>query len=384
MRTFRVFLLALTFVALTRGAAAQILDTEVWVGKVGLRDGGFAVSDLKNISNHRGYDNQPAFLPDGASLLFTTEAANLDDTGLGVHAVRYDFATGRSTPLPLARGFSPTPAKDGQIMLLRQGGVWLHDARGKLLRALTDTKEAGYFYRFEDDRWVLFMNDKDRRIVLYDPVTHALETMITGAITAPYRVPGDRAVTFVVQTKVADKDTLTLHRLDVDTKRVTTLATIPFPTGGHHVWTPRGTIFIASANTIHEWDPRRPTEWPIVYRFDDPDLQGITRIALSPAADRIALVSTARDETVVRDSRAAANDAMTAALAKFRGTSYVRTPESFTIAGSSVTEHGTWVRRWRTTDGPVELHGRYTAVWKREVGENGVPSWDLASEKTNE
>ena len=40
---------------------------------------------------------------------------------------------------------------------------------------------------------MLFMNDQDRRIVLYDPRSHALETMITGAITAPYRVPGERA-----------------------------------------------------------------------------------------------------------------------------------------------------------------------------------------------
>jgi hypothetical protein len=373
MRTIGVLFLML---ALAPAGAAQILETEVWAGSLDLRDGRFAVSDLKNISNHRGYDNQPSFLPDGRSLLFTTEASSLDETGLGVHAVRYDLATGKSTPLPLARGFSPTPTADGRIMVLREGGVWLHDARGKLVRALTATKEAGYFNRFEDDTWVLFMNDKDRRIVLYDPQSHALETMITGAITAPYRVPGERAVTFVTQAE----QTRTLHRLDVDAKRVTTLATIPFPTGGHHVWTPRGTIFIASGSEIHEWDPRRPTEWPIAHRFDSADLQGITRIALNGAADRIAIVSTANDETVVRNSRAAANDGMVEALKKYHGTSYVRTTESLSMDGSSATEKGTWVRRW----GSNELRGRYTAVWRRTVGGNGTPSWTLDTERTNE
>nr|MDP9194993.1 hypothetical protein [Acidobacteriota bacterium] len=361
-------------------ANAQILDTEVWIGALDLRDGGFAVSDLKNISNHRGYDNQPSFLPDGASLLFTTEASSLDETGLGVHAVRYDIAKDKATPLPLARGFSPTPSSDGKIMLLRQGGVWLHDARGKLLRAVVETKEAGYFQRFEDDRWVLFMNDKDRRIVLYDPVSHALETMITGAITAPYRVPGERAVTFAVQ----DKETLTLHRLDIDEKRVSLLATIPFRSGGHHVWTPRKTIFIASGAQIHEWDPAKPDQWPVVHRFEEPDFQGITRIALSPASDRIAIVSTARDETVVRNSRAAANDAMKTALSKFKGTSYVRTLETLSMQDSSATEQGTWIRRWRTNEGPVELRGRYTATWNRQIGGNGTPSWTLQREVTNE
>jgi hypothetical protein len=305
---------------------------------------------------------------------------NLDETGQGVHAVRYDLATGKSTPLPQARGFSPTPTADGRIMVLREGGVWLHDTRGKLLRALTKTTQAGYFNRFEDETWVLFMNDKDRRIVLYDPKTHALETMITGAITAPYRVPGERAVTFVVQSE----ETRTLHRLDVDAKRVTTLATVPFPTGGHHVWTPRGTLFMASGPAIHEWDPRRASEWPIVHRFDSPDLQGITRIALNAAADRIALVSTANDETVLRNSRAAANDAMAEALKKFRGTSYVRTMESLSMDGMSMdgmsaTERGTWVRRW----GANELRGRYTAAWRRIVGGNGTPFWTLEREATN-
>jgi hypothetical protein len=377
MRTSTVLFLA-SLLSFT--AHAQILDTEVWVGAVDLRDGGFAVSELRNASSHRGYDNQPAFLPDGHSLLFTTEAENLDETGLGVHAVRYDARTGKTTPLPLARGFSPTPTGDGRIMLLREGGVWLHDARGKLLRALADTKQAGYFLRFEDDTWVLFMNDQDRRIVLYDPKTHALETMIAGATTAPYRVPGERAVTFVTE----DKETRTLHRLDVDAKRVSTLATIPFPTGGHHVWSRRGTLFIASGSSIHEWSPSKPTEWPVVYRFDSPDLQGITRIALNATADRIALVSTARDEVVVRDSRAAANDAMAAALKKFRGTSYVRTPESIELANASATERGTWTRRWRSRDGAVEQHGRYRATWRREVSGNGTPSWTLESEVTNE
>jgi Tol biopolymer transport system component len=377
MRTPLIFLGAMLFSA---AAGAQILETEVWVGAVDLRDGGFKVSELRNISEHRGYDNQPAFLPDGNSLLFTTEAISLDDTGLGVHAVRYDLGTNKATRLPLAKGFSPTPAENGRIMLLREGGVWLHDARGKLLRALTKTTQAGYFTRFEDGTWVLFMNDKDRRIVFYDPHTHALETMIAGAITAPYRVPGERAVTFVVQ----ENETRTLHRLDVDTKRVSTLATIPFRTGGHHVWTPRGTLFIASGNEIREWNPQRPSEWPVVHRFDSPDFQGITRIALSPVADRIAIVSTARDEVVVRNSRAAANDAMAAALSKFRGTSYVRTPESFSHAADTATERGTWTRRWPTREGPVELRGRYITHWRRTVGGNGTPSWVVEKEVTNE
>jgi hypothetical protein len=376
MRKFAAVLLLLSCAS---AASAQIIDTEVWVGALDLSDG-FAVSGLRNISNHPGYDNQPAFLPDGESLLFSSEAESLSETGLGVHAVRYDLRTNRATPLPLARGFSPTPAENGWIMTLREGDVRLHDSSGKPLRTLTKSKGAGYFTRFEDGAWVLFMNDKDRRIVLYDAGTAALETMATGAITAPYRVPGERAVTFVVQ----EKETLTLHRLDVDAKRVTLLATIPFPTGGHHTWTPDGTLFIASGGTIYEWDPKHPEAWLAVHHFDEPGLQGITRIALSPKADRIAIVSVAPDETVLRDSRLLSNRDMAARLAPYRGTSYVLTTETLQLERDTATEKGTWIRRWRGTDGPVELRGRYTTIWHRQPAGNGTVFWAPQSERTTE
>ena len=64
---------------------------------------------------------------------------------------------------------------------------------------------------------------------------------------------------------------------------------------------------MASGHTIYEWNPAKPDDWRVAATFDDPELQGLTRIAISPRGDRIALVSTPRDETIIRDSRAASN-----------------------------------------------------------------------------
>jgi hypothetical protein len=422
MRILAAALLA----AVTVSAYAQVLTTEVWVGKLD-RSAGFAVSDLQNLSNHPGYDNQPAFFPDGARLLYTSEAGGLSDTGQGVNAVLVDLVSGTQTTLAEARGFSPTPASDGKnITMLREGGVWLHALDGKLLGPVVDTKEAGYYTRFDDRTWVLFMNDKERRIVIRDQKTKALETMATGAITAPYRVPGQRAVTFVSEDPFpmpenAAKDakpSLVLRKLDLKTKKVTTLATLPFPTGGHHVWTSRGTILMASGGQIYEWSPEKPSEWTKVWSASEPDLQGITRIALSPKEDRIALVSVPRGATVVRESRAASNDALAKRNAEavtsfftndghliassgseYDGTDsiqkgyadvfaerpdvvYVRTPESIEESRSdgAVSERGTWTGTWTTPAGPIEMRGQYLAVWRRSIGDNGTPAWRTQSE----
>jgi ketosteroid isomerase-like protein len=402
---------------------AQINDSEVWVGSLDMSGGRFAVSNLVNISKHPGYDNQPAFFPDG-KLVFTTQIAVLDETGHAVQAVIHDFAKGTSTPVPGALGFSPTPAADGSLMLLRDGHVVLHDAAGKESQ-LTETKDAGYFARFDEQTWVLYINDKQRRIAMYDPKTKALDTMALGSMTAPFRIPGKRAVSFVaVEPFPAPEGVappprkLFLRQLNLDDHQVTTLASISFPTSGSHVWTSRGTLLMASGHTIYEWNPAKPDDWPVAATFDNPELQGLTRIAVSPRGDRIALVSTPRDETIIRDSRAASN----AALAAHNGAAFaqvlkddatvvaasgkvtqgraaiqqgiesrwnsqpdlvfVRTPTSIEISrrDPAASERGSWTGHTTTPAGAADSRGDYLAVWRKTTTSAGLPSWTIASE----
>jgi ketosteroid isomerase-like protein len=422
MRTLVLFLALLPAATLS----AQINDSEVWVGSLDLSGGSFAISNLVNISKHPGYDNQPAFFPDGR-LVFTSQIAFLDETGHAVQAMIHDFASGATVPVAGALGFSPTPAADGSLMLLRDGHVVLHEASGNET-ALTGTKDAGYFARFDDRTWVLYMNDKQRRIVVYDATTKALDTMAIGAATAPIRIPGKRAVTFVAAepfpapegdaAKSAPPRTLHLRQLDVDSRRITTLAAVPFATSGNHVWTSRGTLLMASGHTIYEWNPAHPDEWRKAAEIDNPELQGLTRIALSPRGDRIALVSTPRDETIIRDSRAASNEALaahngnayaqilkedaivTAASGKVtQGRAarqqemelrwkaqpdlvFVRTPASIEISRSdpAASERGTWTGHATTPAGPADSRGDYLAVWRKTMSSAGLPSWTIASE----
>src|SRR4051794_41504290 len=206
--------------------------------------GRLAVSNLTNISKHPGYDNQPAFFPDG-KLVFTSQIAVLDETGHAVQAVIHDFANGTSTPIAGALGFSPTPAGNGSLMLLRDGHVVLHDASGKESQ-LTETKDAGYFTRFDEQTWVLFMNDKQRRIVIYDPKTKTLDTMAIGATTAPFRIPGKHAVSFVAVEPFSPPGgggpsrELFLRPLDLHDRPRPPPPPLPFPTSGSHPSTSPG------------------------------------------------------------------------------------------------------------------------------------------------
>ncbi len=416
--------LALSLLAATTPAWAQP-DVDVWVGDLAWRDGRLVTSNLVNISHRPGYDNQPAFFPDQKTLAYTTW------TGEETNAVLYDLATATATDLPEAKGFSPTPTADGkQLMLLHQGRVELHDLAGKLVAPLTDTTDAGYFSRVDERTWVLFMNDKQRRIVIYDARKKTLDTLSTGAITPLYRVPNERAYTFVAETPFSpDPDAaakidpatvkLELRKLDVKTRRVSVLSTIPFPATGHHVWTAHNTVLMASSGTIQEWNPTTPDRWTPVAKLDAPDLQGISRIAISPRGDKIALVSMPRDETLIRDARLDSNKAIAAravdaivegmeddvvitrgsgavvngkeeakkafteAFAGSQDLVYARTTERVEVSTSEplAAEHGAWTARWTKADGQAGAkQGTYLAMWKKKIGRDGLPEWKIRSE----
>jgi ketosteroid isomerase-like protein len=166
---------------------------------------------------------------------------------------------------------------------------------------------------------------------------------------------------------------------------------------------------------IYEWSPSRPGEWTPIYRSEDPDLQGITRIAISPRGDKIALVSTPRDETIIREARAAFNQALATRppdLARFytddalmvsvygerrQGRDAIVTGFAADMSGevayvrnlavvqvsdgrSVASERGTWSRRVVASGGEASVGGDYLTVWRRTLSASGTPVWAIENE----
>ncbi|HVT44787.1 MAG TPA: DUF4440 domain-containing protein [Thermoanaerobaculia bacterium] len=404
------FALVMSFLSAAPVMALPRPDLEVFVASLDLDGGRFVVTDPVNISNRPGYDSQPAFLADRATLIYAA------GVGAVPHAVRYHLPSGKTTSIERAVGFSPTPgAKDSTVALVREGRVWLHRMDGAPVRPLIEVTGVGYFAQFDERSFVLFINDENRRIVVHDAKRRQTLNLATRAITPPIVVPGERAATFAGED---DDGRLSLSRVDLNDRRLTRLTSIPFATSGHHAWTPRGTVIMASGGTLHEWDPKAGGEWTAVYRFDEPELQSITRVVINSTGDRIALVSAPSDETMIRNARRFSNEAIAAhdaagaaehftdevsitrgngvtirgrdaarkaleeAFASSSGIRYVREPESIEIStvGPVAAEHGTWRGTWTTTEGAVEMSGVYMAMWKSETTLQATRDWRIHSE----
>ena len=100
------------------------------------------------------------------------------------------------------------------------------------------------------------------------------------------RIPGRHAVSYVQRDSAGGA----IHEIDPVTGGSLKLA--PLPEGNEFfAWTPAGELLSASGNALLVWRPAR-AGWEAVTRFSEPGLQRISRIAVSPRGDFLALVGT--------------------------------------------------------------------------------------------
>jgi hypothetical protein len=110
----QLFLSTLAVVICLCGAIAQNQppSTDIFTSDLEKRDGRLSFSRPFNITNREGYDNQPYFLPDGESLLFTSIRE-----GTSPDIYRYTFRDRSTTQLTKTTEgeYSPTPMHGGRF-----------------------------------------------------------------------------------------------------------------------------------------------------------------------------------------------------------------------------------------------------------------------------
>jgi hypothetical protein len=281
---------AAALVLAVSGAHAQNA-TDIFLADITLREGQLHIGEPTNVTQRDGYDNQPWFLPDGSAFLYASERDGQTDI------FRYDLRTGtavRVTDTP-ENEYSPTLPLDGSRLLvvrwptdMSTGALWWFTPDGRPIEQAAGSVDRVGYYAFADEHTLaLFINDSVQSFLLAD--TRSGDTTRIGQEmggSAPRAIPGEDAVSFL---RRHDDDTWWLSRLNLRTHAVTPL--VPMLEGvANYAWTPAGSVLAAQRGTIHEWTPDSGS-WRTVITFDDPELQNITRIAITDAGDRIAFVS---------------------------------------------------------------------------------------------
>ncbi|HEU4693808.1 MAG TPA: hypothetical protein VFS23_35835, partial [Vicinamibacterales bacterium] len=100
---------------------AQAPPPEVYLAGLSVSGGKVTITNPVNISNNAAYDNQPAFTPDGAAVLFTSVRGDRQPdpkiaAATGSDIYRFDIAAGKLSQLTTTNEseYSPTVTPDGR------------------------------------------------------------------------------------------------------------------------------------------------------------------------------------------------------------------------------------------------------------------------------
>jgi N-acyl-D-amino-acid deacylase len=276
--------------ALLAGQQTTPPATDVFVAPLSMADGQLTIGQPRNLTGRDGYDNQPAFSPDGRAIFYTS----LRDRQTDIY--RYDLdrgAAGRVTDTPEGE-YSPTVMPAGRRLSVvrveadsvqRLWSLALDGSDPQLV--LPDVKPVGYHAWLDERTLVLFMLGTPPTLQLAD-VSTGRATVIAGGIgRSLHKVPGRRAASFV--HKVADGEWW-IKELDPDTREARPIVRTR-PGREDYAWTPAGSILMADGSRLYEWRPGPEAAWREVIDLAPAGLTEITRLAVSPAGDRLALVA---------------------------------------------------------------------------------------------
>ena len=280
-----IFLLALT---LFLTAASAQSATDVYLFDLKAVDNLFTVSNPVNISDNRGYDNQPSFMKNGQEVLFTSTRNGQTDI------VRYNIRRNRKTWLTDTEGSEYSPLQIGSTQTfsairLEEDGTQLlykYNMRNGKGEVLVPDLKIGYHSWIDRNRVLSFVLDDPPTLqlsYLIDGENRVLDSTIGRSL---HPIPGKSLMSYVSK----QKEPWSINSIHPETEEIDFIMNT-LEGSEDYAWTPSGTIIMGQKTKLYKFDPDRDSKWVEIGDLSNSGLSSITRLAVSPKGDKIAVVA---------------------------------------------------------------------------------------------
>lgn len=248
-----------------------------------------------NITDRAGYDNQPTFTRDERAILFTSVR---EDAQADIY--RYDIGTKRITRITRTAPeseYSATPIEAGRaISVVRverdsTQRLWRFPLNGGAPSVIVErVRPVGYQAWADDHTVALFVLGSPNALMLVDTQRGTADTIASGIGRSLSRIPGTHRISFV---RVEAPAVAWIESLDPATRAIKRLVALPQGVEDY-AWLPNGTMVCGQDSRLLWWSGKAGEEWRQIADLTSANVQGITRLAVSPRGDRIALVAIGR------------------------------------------------------------------------------------------
>ncbi len=283
--------LALSSVAAVATLHAQKpLSTDIWVGDLTHRGESWRLTNVRNLTDRDGYDNQPAFFPDGTSLMYTSQRAGQTD----IYEV--DLASRATRPLTRTpeSEYSPQFLPDGSgfsVVRVESDGtqrLWSFPFDGAApSRIAPRAKGIGYYAWLDASTLAAFVLGEPPTLRLLKLSSGDDRAVASGIGRCLHEVPGTHEISFTA----ADGDGVAIYAYDPATGKTRRLAPASPSEEHDDAWTPDGTLVAGVGSVLFRLKPGRDVSWIRFADLSRAGVLGITRLAVGPAGRTLAFVA---------------------------------------------------------------------------------------------
>lgn len=269
------------------------LPTEIYLFDLKKTDSTYILSNPINISDNEGYDNQPSFTEDGLAVLFASNRNGQTDIA------RYDITEGYRNWITNTEvnEYSPTPyyGKKKYFTCVRFENedqlLYKYSYRGKEPEVLIPNLKVGYYVWFDKNIVITFVLGDDTETLQVSNFKYKIKYPIEQNIGRSLnRVPNPFS-NGINKISYISKSHGTPEIYEIDPLLSESKYLVDTVEGSEDLaWTIEGAILMGKDDKIYKFQPGMDKEWKSIWIESDLPLKNITRLAISPKGNKIAVV----------------------------------------------------------------------------------------------
>jgi hypothetical protein len=265
-------------------------NTDILLFDLQYKNGKVILSNPLNITNRKGYDNQPYFHPDNPVMYYSSA-----DSSGRTDIMFFDYAkgeTGRFTTTP-EKEFSPTVTPDKQFIsciIQRDNSaqdLGKYPINGGDAKILISDLIVGYHAWADPERVLIFVLPQPFTLHLVD-LKSGSDIVVADSIgRSLHKIPGKTAISFTQRTSGNE---WLIQQLDLHTLEVSSIIKSLHEIEHDFTWMPDGTLLMSYESRVFFSRPFENQEWNEAEIITPLALNIITRLAVSPDGNKVALV----------------------------------------------------------------------------------------------